>query len=54
MPVTMAWVPYPYPSRTRKSSPTAPMIVALRCESRRSPAFLFFLLIFPKKWRCNA
>ena len=41
MPVAMAWVPYPFPSRTRKSSPTAPMIVALRRESRRPPAFLF-------------
>ena len=41
MPVAMAWVPYPFPSRTRKSSPTAPMIVALRRESRRPPAFFY-------------
>ena len=45
MPVAMAWVPYPFPSRTRKSSPTAPMIVASRRESRRPPAFFYFLSI---------
>ena len=42
MPVAMACVPYPFPSRTRKSSPTAPMIVALRRESRRPPAFFLY------------
>ena len=47
MPVAMAWVPYPFPSRTRKSSPTAPMIVALRRESRRPPAFFYFKTDFP-------
>ena len=51
-PVTIAEGQYPFPSRTRKSSPPTPMILRKR-ESRSLPGF-FFVLSTLRDSRCNS
>ena len=42
MPVIIAMVLYPIPYRTRKSSPSAPMVLCLKAwESRTLPGYFF-------------
>ena len=43
MPVIIAKGPYPIPFRTRKSSPSAPMVLCLKTrESRTLPGLKFY------------
>ena len=50
----MAERQYPFPSRTRKSSSPAPMIVPSRRESRWLPGFFLSESLFSVSWHCRS